>query len=82
MRNEWQSFYGLFVGGNGLTLCNCCDTLIIYKCVCAEGGVVGHACRCTSECVCVCVRARALLAVIELLLGSVLKVGFYIRMEC
>ena len=31
--------------------------------------------------VCVCVRARALLAVIELLLGSVLKVGFYIRME-
>ena len=31
-----------------------------------------------SECVSVCARARAFLAVIELLLGSVLKVGFYI----
>ena len=29
-------------------------------------------------CVCVCMRARAFLAVIELLFGSVLKVGFYI----
>ena len=49
---------------------------------------MGHACRCMSECVsecvcvcvyvCVCVCARAFLAVIELLFGSVLKVGFYI----
>ena len=31
-----------------------------------------------SECVCVCARAHAFLAVIELLFGSVLKVGFYI----
>ena len=46
---------------------------------------MGHACRCMSECVsvcvcvcmCACVRARAFLA-IELLFGSVLKVGFYI----
>ena len=43
---------------------------------------MGHACRCMSVCVCVCVRARALLAFIERLLGSVLKVGFYIMCVC
>ena len=61
-----------------------CNFNIIYKCLCAERGVVGHACRCMSEwvsvcvCVCVCEHVRAFLAVIELLFGSVLKVGFYI----
>ena len=41
-------------------------------------------CACVCVCVCVCVRvcmcahAHAFLAVIALLLGSVLKVGFYI----
>ena len=33
---------------------------------------------CVCVCVCVCARVCAFLAVIELLFGSVLKVGFYI----
>ena len=39
-------------------------SIYIYICVCV--------------CVCVCARARTFLAVIELLFGSDLKVGFYI----
>ena len=55
-----RTFYFIFC--SFLLLCN---FNIIYKCVCAVGGGVGHACRCMSEwvsvCVCVCARARFLL---------------------
>ena len=50
-------YVGLFICYYSFLLS--CNFNIIYNCVCAERGGVGHACRCMS--VCVCARARFLL---------------------
>ena len=70
-------YVGLFIFYYSFLLS--CNFNIIYKCVCAERGGVGYACRCMSEwvCVCVCVRARAFLALLNSY-SAVLQVGFYI----
>ena len=63
-----------------------CNFNIIYKCVCAEQGAVGHACRCMSECACghacvcacMCVCARTCFMRLLNSYSADLKVGFYI----